>query len=70
MKLSPKECLVAIETNKNYIDLPDKIDYNANGKTHGTPSVFGRGVVAVRPSDRALQVSSSDAQISARNIEK
>ena len=70
MKLSPKECLVAIETNKNYIDLPEKIYYNANGKTHGTPSVFGRGVVAVRPSERALNGAGSESRVDGRTEEK
>ncbi len=54
MKLSAEECKGAIVTNPNYVQLPDKIDYNSAGRTHGAPSMLGRGVVAVRPSAHAL----------------
>lgn len=59
MKLSAEECKGAIVTNPNYAQLPDKIDYNSAGKTHGAPSMLGRGVVAVRPSAHALDGASA-----------
>lgn len=70
MKLSPVENLVAIETNENYKNLPDKIDYKTNGKTHGAPSMFGRGVVAVRPSEKALNGAKRKDSTSVKISEK